>query len=295
MNIVARNIVTRARKLPGSRDLRTGILDAGGAQSGVFSGGCMIGLEELGLTSGIDVEVGISAGACCLAYKQAHQAVLGTSIFFEENLNGFINPWRFWKMADLGYVERTMRHAKVLDTEAIRGNSSKLFVALTNTRGCGKLVDVKLAADMIVPIIASCGMPILFNRPRSFDGDAYLDGGTAMSLPVAYVAERFELTDLLVVINEPDEKLDEERPLFEKIAARYCLRRFSPELEEAFLRRKHFFNIGLAEANSGVLKNSCRVALISSSHRIPKACQDVSVLKAFAKEGRIKTREFFSS
>ncbi len=137
-----------------------------------------------------------------------------------------------------------------------------------------------------------------WNRPRALNGKAYLDGSIALPLPITQIAKQFQLTDLLVVINQPDVPDVEERGMFEKIAARFLLKPYSKGLEQSYLNQKRKYNIGLVEANSGVVdngtKNGCRVALLSPSYDMPKDCTNPITLKLFFKEGQMAAQGFFS-
>jgi hypothetical protein len=125
-----------------------------------------------------------------------------------------------------------------------------------------------------------------------------LDGAVALPLPVSQIAKQFQLTDLLVVINQPNSPETEKRSNFEKAAARCLLRHYSKGLERAYLDRKREYNIGLTDANNGRVdngtENGCRVAVVAPSYQIPKYCTHVATLKSFADEGKRAIQRFFS-
>lgn len=292
--IVAKNFLVRAGLRSGiSKELRTGIICGPGGQSGAFSAGCMVGLEECGLVTGVDIEVGISAGAPNLAYKQSGQAVLGATIYHEDNLNGFINRSRFWKVVDINQLEQTMRFVKRLDIESFKLNPAQLYVALTDLNGQGRLVGIKSLEDPLRAIMGSCTLPILNNRPRLIGGVRVMDGGIAKPLPVIEVSEKFQLTDLLVIINQQNKERSESPWWLERLAAKLALSHFSPELERSFLDRESLFNCGLRAANSGVLPNGCRVALIAPKRRTKLDCMNKNELRILIEEGRKAIMGFF--
>ncbi len=298
---VARNILIRAGKLSGdSFGLRTGLLGAGGAQAGIFSAGGLHQMHDMGLYDKLDYVVAVSANAPNCAFYLSGSGPVGFPIYWDDNCKrfGFINPFRIWKMVDVSNVEETMRTRKVLDVRGIKNNPTRFFVTLTNITGQGELFDVKSSSDVIVPVMASCELPIYSNRARLIKGKRYLDGAISLPLPVSLIAKQFHLTDLLVIINQPNEPEIEERPIFEKIAARCLLRPYSRGLEKAFLERKIKFNLGLQEANVGIVDNGtsdgCRVAVVSPNHTISGYCTKPEVLKAFALEGRKEMEQFFS-
>ena len=294
-SLVAENFLIRAGLSSNkNKELRTGIICGPGGQSGAFSAGCMVGLEEFGLTTGIDVEVGISAGAPNLTFKQSGQAALGTTIYHENNLEGFIKHSRFWKIVDIDHLEKTMHLNKILNVESVRRNPTKLFIALTGLNGQGWLEDAKKSDDILQVIMGSCTLPILNNRPRLVGGVRVMDGGIAKPLPVIEVSEKFQLTDLLVIINQPNEARLEQPSIMEKIAAKIMLCHFSAELEEAFLNRERLFNCGLKNANSGILPNGCRVSIIAPRFKTRLDCMNKNKLLALIEEGRKAIQTFFT-
>lgn len=296
---VAENILARVASVSGAgRDSRIGVFCAGGAQTGAFGAGVLHQMHDMGLFDKFDYVIGGSASAPNIGFFLSGKGPAGISYYWEENCDGFINPWRFWKIVDLSRLEKSMRDGKPLDVQAVIANPTRFFVTLTDLDGKGRLFDAKSSPDIIIPIVASCGLPIFWNRPRAVVGEAYLDGAVALPLPVSSIARQFQLADLLVVINQPNVPESVERSAFEKIAARCLLRPFSRGLEQAYLNRKREYNAGLAEANSGLVDNGttngCRVALLAPSYRIPKHCTNPAVLKDFAEEGRKAALNFFS-
>jgi predicted patatin/cPLA2 family phospholipase len=295
-SVVAGNILVKARQEPHDGDkLKTGILCTGGSQTGAFSAGVLFHLHEMGLSNKFDVAVGISASAPNIANFLTPRGKLAISTYWEDNLDGLINPWRFWKIVDIARVEYSMRYRKVLDVEELRSNPTQFYVAVTDTEGRGELVDVKASPDMIDPIIATCSLPLYWNRPRRVNGKLYLDGAVSLPLPAEEVADRFSLTDLLIILNHTNENLPEELPYFEKIVASCTLGKFySRSFKQAYLRQDKVYNRCLERVNSGILSSGCRVAVIAPSFNISKVCTDAEALKEFAEEGKRQAREFFS-
>jgi predicted acylesterase/phospholipase RssA len=88
---------------PAHEEIKTALVIGSGAMRGAYSGGVVIGLEELGLTDTFDDVVGVSVGASTAAYFLANQSARGTSLFFEELttkhikcglLRGYFYYWR---------------------------------------------------------------------------------------------------------------------------------------------------------------------------------------------------------
>lgn len=83
----------RKKDLLGRGDLRhetikTAIIADGGVMLGAFGGGVVTGLQETGFCEVADYAVGVSAGADDLAYFIAGQSRIGTSIYYEDLIEG---------------------------------------------------------------------------------------------------------------------------------------------------------------------------------------------------------------
>jgi predicted patatin/cPLA2 family phospholipase len=174
-------------------EIRSALVICGGAMRGVFGAGAAIAFHRLGLASCFDVVVGISTGAAIASYFLAgeERGLLGTSIYYEECLNGFIS-FRKWPVADIDYIERTMRHGrKKLDIEAILAHRSQFYVGATDwDSGEGHFLDVKRAKpDPLAAIKASFAITELYRRPVVVNGKRFTDGSTAMPFPAKKVLE----------------------------------------------------------------------------------------------------------
>ncbi len=295
---VAENILTKARE-NGTSNLRIGLLVLGGGQSGVFAANCIKVLRHLGLfTRGFDHHFGISAGAACLIYGQGGKSVKGCTIFHTDNLCGFINPLRFWRMMDLRKLEWNFRHhpEKMLDLEKLHRHPVPLHIGVTDVdSGKGQFLEVKRVChdDPISAVIASCALPLADNRPRSLLDHRFLDGGIGLPFPLE-IAELHNLTDLLVIVNQSG--FDPQTPSWlEKVIAFCCLRPFSRALEQTWLRRGALFNEALTLALSGTLQNGCRVAVVRPTYDISHYSTVKKDLVAFGKKGIQAMGSFFQA
>jgi hypothetical protein len=67
---------------------RPALMVLGGVLRGVYGGGGVRALERCGLTGGFTSAVGVSTGAPTVAYFFAHEAGIGTTIYFDECISG---------------------------------------------------------------------------------------------------------------------------------------------------------------------------------------------------------------
>lgn len=292
MNAVAKNILIKAGLIEGNKEgLMVGVLSAGGAQMGAFSAGVLEYMIDLGLYDKMDVAVGISASAPNIAhFLTKNKSAVAT--YWEDNINGLINLWRFWRVIDISYLENALRHSKPLDVMSIKNNPTKFYVAVTNLNGQGELINVKNSIDIIEPIIASCSIPLFWNKPKKINNKLYFDGEIGMPLPVQEVSEKFNLSDLLVIVNAK-EVFSEDHSFIEKIFLYLQLKDFSKRFIREFLNQKAVGQKSFDLARAGVLPNGCRVSIIYPTYDISRVCTNVKTLKNFTEEGKKRAREFF--
>lgn len=292
-DIVLENILARVElKTDRTDKLKVGILCAGGGQAGVFSAGVLYHMIDLGLSDSFDVAVGISAGAPNLANFLLKEKSAIT-IYWEENLESFINPWRFWKVVDLDRFEYLLRRKRKLDVQGIKNSPTSFYAGVTDLDGNGRFLDMKKSSDPIGLILATCSLPIAWNKTRAIDGNLYLDGMISLPLPVEKIAEQFSLTDLLVILNYTEKKFSREYSFWQKMLAHLRLSKFPSAFERAYLNKSNVSRQSLSAAKAGTLLNGCRISVISPPYDIREGCTDKKILQAFAEEGRKQARIFF--
>ncbi len=224
---------------PAHVEIRTALVITGGGMRGVFSGGVVTALQELGMKDAFDHVVGVSAGAVSAAYLLAGETKLGTSIYYE-NLTGrrFINWLRLGNVLDISFLMNIFRNVKPLNQDAIRQSRSRLHIGVTSVEtGEGFYVNISESSekDFIKLIGASSAVPEL-TKPVQIDSKLYSDGVTGCTRPVQYAVETLSATDVLVIHNQP---LLERSTVgrTERTMARVALRSFSAAFREAHLRR----------------------------------------------------------
>ena len=128
---------------------------------GVFSCGCGIGLESLGLTEAFDEVYACSSGAINAAYFLSGQAAYSATIYYAEvNNRKLIDPLRVSKVLDLDFLfGEVMRRRKPLDIARVLSSPSRLRISITDAlTGAGFFVD---GWDSATPCSISCGHRLL--------------------------------------------------------------------------------------------------------------------------------------
>ena len=223
---------------PAHQEIRTALIIGGGAMRGVFSGGVVTGLEDLGLTEVFDDVIGISVGASTDAYFLAGQARTGTRLFSEElTSKEFIDFGRFKNILSVDYLRTIFTTGnKVLDLAAVRENRSRFHIGVTDIKSArSKYIEVDQAEDddIIKLIQASSAVPRL-SPPVVMDGVVYGDGITTCKNPIGFAIEELGSTDIICVVNQP---LRQGSSFGDRILSHLLIAGYSPSIRRAFHTR----------------------------------------------------------
>lgn len=183
-----------------------------GGQRGVIEGGFAIAIEELGISQIPDVYATSSSGTPVAGYTLAGQAVLGTSIYFEDNIqNEFVKFSRIPKIMDLDRLKRVLDWDKPLQIDKLR-LAKPQFLASIFDRKIGKIVylDIKGRKDPVHDIIDSCRVPVLGGFDTLFRRQ--IDGAWACPRPIEYAVNVLGATDILIVTPAPFSSIDPRFP-----------------------------------------------------------------------------------
>ncbi|HEY1835385.1 MAG TPA: patatin-like phospholipase family protein [Candidatus Saccharimonadales bacterium] len=245
---------------PAHERIRTALIIGGGGMRGVYSTGITAALEAFGFGDVFDDAIGISAGACAVAYFLAGQAAVGPSVYYEDLPNKqFINVLRPKNIMDIGFLEHVFREVKPLDQAAIRESRTRMHVGMTEV-ATGKGVYLNLSEypqlDVVSAIITSSALPVIVKQQAAINGTLYADGTSGCTTPIDFAIKTLGATDTLVVMNYPFSR--EKLPASEHLLDRIILRKFSKDFRTAHIARlkNHGFASGKQYAddiNIGVL------------------------------------------
>ncbi|MBI3075357.1 MAG: patatin-like phospholipase family protein [Parcubacteria group bacterium] len=191
---------------PRHEKIRTLLMISGGGMRGPYGAGVALALHHLELADCFDTVIGISTGAAIGGYflTGKEQAALGTTIYYEECLHGFISPSFPLPKLRIEFLEDVFRNGKKrIDLLALRRHRSHFFVGVTHwDTGTGSLVNVKLARpDAVAAITASLALTYAYPTPVMVNGQKSTDGGISEPLPVKKAVEWFQPTDVLIISN----------------------------------------------------------------------------------------------
>lgn len=196
------------KKDPEHEKIRPLLLCLGGGMCGVNGAGMLAALEKRGFTSVFDNAIGVSAGACNIAYFLAGTAKIGKTIYYEECARHCIKYFHPRKVFDLDFLERVFREGpKKLDVERVKQSRTQFFVLVTDAcYGSSRFLNVKTAdPDLVTALKGTATLLGFYNFPTEVNGRQWIDGGFSNILPLKDALLAFNPTDVLILVNNPRE------------------------------------------------------------------------------------------
>jgi predicted patatin/cPLA2 family phospholipase len=247
---------------PDHKAIRTALIIGGGGMRGVYSTGITAGLEAIGMGDIFDDAIGISAGACAVAYLLAGQAAVGPSVYYDDLTNKkFISLLRPKNIMDINFMEHVFRDVKPLNQAVVRKARSHMYVGLTEVvTGKGFYLNMEKypELDIVSTIVTSSAIPGVAKQQPAINGVLYADGTTGCTSPIDYTIEELGATDILVILNYYPLSNRAKLPASERLLDKVLLRKYSKDLRMAQVNRlsNHNFKADKSYAdhvNIGVL------------------------------------------
>ncbi len=289
--------VIRARRDTASRadGHRLVLVIEGGGSRGVYAGGMVQALEELGLSGVFDAVYGTSAGALNGAWFLSGRVVPGMRTWTDPDImRGTVYPARMLRgrpAFDLRWlVHQVYEGIEPMDFPAILANPTTFHPVATDIR-TGLAVDLHPhivdQATLQTALRASAGLPILAGPPVALGSSLYFDGGLAESVPIR-LAVRDGATHSLILRTR---RLDEHRPpasrLHQIVGGGY-LRLRAPGAYRAWLARTG--QQGAEDRFTAALTTAAlQIHPPVGSPDIDSACRDTDLLTTAIEIGRRAT------
>ena len=239
------------------KEVRPLLLALGGGMAGGYGAGQVAALVHAGYMKTFKDAVGISAGACDIAYALAgeEQVLLGSSIYYEECAEDeFLvtdpaklakNPGRLKQLMNVGFLASKVFSAgkKKLDIEAVEKNPTEFYVQATNVTDPkdqkAEFLNAK-EKGIIDSVHASMALPWFYRKSVEIDGQKFQDGALMESFPIEEIIKKFNPTDILVLPQTPFENMIgvEKEARLTRIFARFIPNMASMNIGSATLAKK---------------------------------------------------------
>ena len=160
----------------------------GGALRGIYTAGVLDVLMEEELW--FPCVVGVSAGSLNGINYVSHQPGRSARINLEYiNDERYLSYKRFFRRQGIFGFDflfgELSRELLPLDWKTFKASEIRYFAVATSCHtGKPVLFEKGKCADIMAAAEASCSMPV-FCRPKYVEGEAYLDGGVSLSIPVS--------------------------------------------------------------------------------------------------------------
>jgi predicted patatin/cPLA2 family phospholipase len=193
------------RRTGADDDYRVALVVEGGCMRGVISAGAVTALEQLQLAQRFDAVYGVSAGAFDCAYMLAGQAVMGTTIYFDD-----LPGARLVRARRILAARPPIALDEIVD-EIVAGRKRLDVAAVDNARPDFHVLATCLEhralerphGPLLERLRAAARVPLLSGPPVRINGCRLYDGGLLSPLPVDLAAAD-GATHILVLRTRPD-------------------------------------------------------------------------------------------
>ncbi|MBR4373293.1 MAG: patatin family protein, partial [Treponema sp.] len=251
--------------------MKKGLVLEGGALRVIFSCGVLDVLMENGID--FDGMMTVSAGACFGCNFKSRQVGRAVRFNMKYASDKRYCSWRsFLKTGNLFNAEFAYHtipeKLDIFDFDMFKENPIEFYIAATNIRtGKAEFKKFDECDERCLEFIrASAAMPLV-QRIVDFDGEKYLDGGIADSIPLKKFEELgFEKN--LVILTQPKDFVKKPNPLLPLIRLRY---RKYPNLIQTVKNRHLVYNDETKYVFDRAKQNACFVICPSENLGISRA------------------------
>lgn len=200
-----------------SKNYRIGLVLEGGAMRGMYTSGVLDCFMDEGIKA--DLVAGVSAGALFGVNYLSGQK--GRAIRYNKKYNsdkdylGIRPLLKEGNIVNTKYAyERVPHELDPFDDETYKRSDADFYAVITNLKdGKGEYVHVTSVFDQMDVLRASGSMPAV-SRPVEINGQLYLDGAIADSIPFEWVmAQGVEKTIVILTRDESYKKKPMARPM----------------------------------------------------------------------------------
>jgi predicted patatin/cPLA2 family phospholipase len=246
--------------------MKTGLVLEGGGVRGIYTAGVLDTFMKYGIT--FDGLIGVSAGAihgCSFLSSQRGRSIDYYMKYYNEpKFMSFKNWLRTGDVVDEEFAYHELPEKLVpYDNEAFLKNETPFYAVCTNVvSGLAEYIRINdMFADIDI-LRASASLPY-FSRLVEFNGNKYLDGGCADSIPLGAFQNMGYERNVVILTRPADYVKSKENTAFAKLKYRKY-----PEFIKTLKRRHENYNGSLKLIEKGVRDGS--VFLIRPSEP-PKA------------------------
>ena len=257
--------------------MKIGIVFEGGAMRGMYTAGVIDVLLEMGIKA--DVVIGVSAGALFgINYKSRQK---GRAL--RSNLK-YVKDKRYMSLYNLVTTGNIVNEdfcfneiPNILDDfnyASFKRSKGEFYAVVTNVNsGEAEYIKIEDCKRDVQALRASGSMPFV-SRPVEYNGQFYLDGGIADSIPIDKIMS-MGLDKVIVVLTRPQKKKKKRT----SIAPAKVMYKKYPKLIETMKNRYKVYNKSLDEINFLESEKDIFVVRPSELIKIKKMEKDEDKLK----------------
>lgn len=271
--------------------VKRAVVVEGGAMRGIFAAGVLDAFLENNFMP-FDIAIGVSAGSTNLIGYLTKQRGRSRKILMNHGLNSkFINSTRLLTGGSVCDVEWMWRQSCLdypLDMTTFKEVGIPLLTVVTSVEnGCADYFQVDMQ-NLHSVFSASCAIPLLQRPVLTVNGEPYVDGGVADSIPVEK-AYAMGARDITVVLSR---SIGYQKKSSRLMAIASPLFRQTPALWQALKGRAKNYNQALGFIRSPPKDCIIRVIAPSSKFPVGRFSRNKKLLQLGYKEGLYSGKAF---
>ena len=267
--------------------MKTGIIDVGGGQRGIFACGVFDRLMDEGIC--FDLGIGVSAGSANISSYIAGQRGRNLQFYLKyvqrEEYLSRNNLREKGCMLDVQYIYGTLSNSdgeNPLDYAAFVKNPMDFLVVATEakTGQAAYLGKQTMRPDYYNALMASSAIPYVC-APQRVDDTVYFDGSISDPIPLER-AFSFGCEKVVLLLNCPVNDWDsskEDKKLAKHIEAKY------PRAAQALCQRTEKYNEGVEYARRAASEGRVLILAPQQLHGVGTLCKDISNLWLLYEDG----------
>lgn len=264
------------------------LIITGGNLQGSRTAGMVCALEALGLAKSFDAAYGASCGAANIAYFLSGQALLGTSIYYQDVLDYRYTSLTRWPFVDMNYlVYEILARIKPLAVDKIKKSPTKFMIPITNKNGDAVFLTVEKDIPTLNALRLTMSIFIYAGSAISWDGEKYCDGWLSEPFPFRKALDEGH-KNILVLLNMPFNWDDKDDNVLLRTLKWPIIRNESKNFRRAYFSRQKRYKEQLQDLCAGIIPKDANITIIAPSAncaKLPFYTRNASLIKKCAEEG----------
>lgn len=275
----------------------TTLIVTGGSSKGSRAAGMVCAMEALGLTESFEAAYGVSSGLASIIYFLAGQALLGTSIYYEDITDNRYASFARWPFIDMDYlVNEVIAKNKPLAVDKIKNSPTKIKFPVTDSNGKPTFFTLEKDVPTFKALRLATSIFLYAGDGASWNGKMYFDGYLSEPIPFRKAIEDGH-KDIIVLLNMPFNWDDKDDNLLLKCIKWPFMQNKDKNFRYTYFSRQKRYKEQLNDLCIGKIPKDVNITIIAPSSaccNVPFYTRSKSLIRRSVSEGILIIEEAFS-